>query len=79
MPPNRAPHLETRREIGEKLRDYESIGVAEVWLVSPEVATVEILYLEEGKPRSAAVLTEGILKPKHFPFIQIEIAAIWPK
>ena len=53
--------------------------MAEVWLVSPEAATVEILYLEQGKPRSAAVLTEGILKPKHFPFIQIEIAAIWPK
>jgi Uma2 family endonuclease len=70
---------ETRRKIGEKLRDYESIGVAEVWLVSPEAATVEILYLQEGKLRSTAVLTEGILKPKHFPSVQIDIAAIWPE
>jgi Uma2 family endonuclease len=70
---------ETRREISEKLRDYESIGVAEVWLVSPEAATVEILYLQEGKLRSAAVLTEGILKPKHFPSVQIDIASIWPE
>ena len=53
--------------------------MAEVWLVSPEAATVKILYLEEGKPRSATVLTEGILKPKQFPSIQIEIAKIWPK
>ena len=70
---------ETRREIGEKLRDYESIGVAEVWLVSPEAATVEILYLQEGKLRSATVLTEGILKPKHIPSVQIDIASIWPE
>jgi Uma2 family endonuclease len=70
---------ETRREIRETLRDYESIGVDEVCLVSPEARTVEILYLEEGKLRSTAVLAQGILKPKHFPALQIDIAEIWPQ
>jgi Uma2 family endonuclease len=69
---------ETRKEIAEKLRDYESIGTAEVWLVSPEAATVEILYLEGGKLRRSAILAEGLLKPKHFPGVQIDIAQIWP-
>lgn len=69
---------ETRKEISEKLRDYESLGTAEVWLVSPEAATVEILYLEDGKLRRSAILAEGILKPKHFPGVQIDIAQIWP-
>lgn len=68
---------ETRKEIREKLRDYGRIGVEEVWLVSPEAATVEILYLEGGELRSAAIQAEGILKPKHFPEVQIDIAEIW--
>jgi len=70
---------ETRKEIAAKLRDYESIGVEEVWLVSPEAATVEVLYLENGKFRSSALLAQGILRPKHFPSVQIDIAAIWPE
>lgn len=69
---------ETRKEIAEKVRDYESIGTEEVWLVSPEAATVEILCLEEGKLRRSAILAEGVLKPKHFPAVQIDIAQIWP-
>jgi Uma2 family endonuclease len=69
---------ETRKEITEKLRDYESIGTAEVWLVSPEAATVEILLFEDGTLRRSAILAEGILKPKHFPAVQIDISEIWP-
>lgn len=69
---------ESRKEIAEKLRDYESIGTEEVWLVSPEAATVEVLYLEEGKLRRNAILAEGVLKLKHFPAVQIDIATIWP-
>ena len=69
---------ETRKEIAGKLRDYESIGTEEVWLVSPEALTVEILLLEEGKLRRSAILAESILKPRHFPTVQIDIAEIWP-
>ncbi len=33
----------TRREIQDKLADYARIGVREIWLVSPEAQTVEVL------------------------------------
>ena len=69
---------ETRRSIDEKLRDYESIGTGEVWLVSPEAATVEVLVLENGQLRRAHLLAEDILRPRHFPDVQVHIAEIWP-
>jgi Uma2 family endonuclease len=69
---------ETRRMTERKLRDYESIGLEEVWLISPEAATVEILLLQDGKLRQSQILTQGILKPKHFPGVQIDISGIWP-
>jgi Uma2 family endonuclease len=68
----------TRREREEKLADYASLGVPEVWVISPEARTVEVLHLEGGCLRSAQVLTQGVLKPKHFPNVQIDIAEIWP-
>src|SRR5229473_6271859 len=56
-PPN------TRIERTEKLRDYESLGAPEVWVVSPEALSIEILQLDNGKLATAAILREGPLKP----------------
>ena len=69
---------ESRKEIREKLRDYESIGIPEVWLVSPEAATVEVLLLENGELRRSAILAEGTLRPRQLPGVEIDIARIWP-
>ena len=68
----------TRRESEQKLGDYASIGVPEVWVVSPEARTVEVLYLENGYLHSTHILARGTLTPKLFPNVTIEIAAIWP-
>jgi Uma2 family endonuclease len=67
----------TRSERAEKLRDYESLGVPEVWVLSPEAQSVEVLQLKDGRLVTTALLRDGSITPLHFPGAAIHIAAIW--
>ncbi|MGO9260392.1 MAG: Uma2 family endonuclease [Bryobacteraceae bacterium] len=69
----------TPAEREEKLADYAALGVPEAWVLAPEARTVEVLYLEEGRLRRVQLLAQGILTPKHFPAVKVDIAAIWPE
>lgn len=69
----------TRAERAEKLKDYESLGVPEVWVVSPEAQTVEVMLLQDGRLKTTALLRESKLRPTHFPTASIDIQAIWPR
>jgi Uma2 family endonuclease len=69
----------TRAERAEKLKDYEILGVPEVWVVSPEARTIEVLSLKDGRLSTTALKREGQIKPAHLAGVAIEIAAIWPK
>ena len=50
---------EHRRTLTGKLEDYATIGVLEVWLVSRESETVEVLSLENGEYRRTALFGHG--------------------
>jgi Uma2 family endonuclease len=69
----------TRSERAEKLQDYESMGVPEVWVVSPEAQTVEVMLLQDGRLATTSLLREGALQPTRFPEATVDIVAIWPK
>ncbi len=69
----------TRSERTAKLKDYESLGVPEVWVVSPEAQTVEVLLLQDGRLVTTTLLREGQLTPTRFPDAAVDIASIWPK
>jgi len=69
----------TRAEREEKLKDYESLGVPEIWVVSPEARSVEVLSLKDGKLATTALSREGLLQPAHFPGVTVNIADIWPR
>src|SRR5437588_127510 len=62
----------TRAERTEKLSDYESLGTPEVWVVSPEALSIEILQLDNGKLATTAILREGQLKPARFPQVTVD-------
>jgi len=68
----------TQAERAEKLRDYESLRVPEVWVLSPEARTVEDLQLLDGKLRTAQVMAQGQLSPKLFPGVAVDVSSIWP-
>jgi Uma2 family endonuclease len=68
----------TRREREEKLGDYANIGVPEVWVVSPEARTVEVLCLQGGYLRTAQILSQGSLEPARLPGVRVPVADIWP-
>jgi Uma2 family endonuclease len=69
---------DSRVRIERKLQDYSSIGTPEVWVLNPREQSVEVFYLQNGGLISAAVVKDGVLKPRGFPHVQIDIAQIWP-
>ena len=68
----------TPRYMRQKIEDYASLGVPELWVFSQDDRTVEVLLLENGRLRRNAILSQGVLKPTRFPHVQIDIASIWP-
>jgi Uma2 family endonuclease len=69
----------SRRERAEKLLDYASLGAPEVWVVSPEALTFEVMLLGNGALRTESILREGILRPTRFPEVALDTASVWPQ
>ena len=68
----------TRRLMNEKISDYQSIAAPELWIISSEAQTVEVLLLQNGKLITDRVVTQGQLSAKLFPGVAVDVSTIWP-
>ena len=50
---------ETRKSVEAKLRDFQSIGTQEAWIVTPKTGTVEVLHLSTDPWKSSGVFRSG--------------------
>lgn len=70
--------LSTRRgsvERSEKFEDYARAGIAEYWIVNPIDRVVEVYRLKDGE--YVHVEATGILRPRAFPEVAVEMDAVW--
>ena len=64
---------------GTRSATIESIGVPELWVLSPEAKTVEIMQLSDsGRIETVAIVNQGQIRPKLFPHVTVDVASIWP-
>ena len=71
---------ETRRTIDPKIADFQSVGVQECWVVSPEAETVEILALTADSVRSVSISGRGQeVRSVVFPELRIAVARIFER
>lgn len=70
---------ETKRRKEEKISDYSSISVPEVWLLSPQAQSIEVWLLSQEQLHRTAILVEGALQPTRFPGVSINISELWPE
>jgi Uma2 family endonuclease len=69
----------TRQELQEKLQDYQTIGVREAWIVSPQAQTVEVLQLSaEGIQRSGLYGLGSLIVSQVLPELQLTVDELFP-
>jgi Uma2 family endonuclease len=69
----------TRREMDENLRDYQSINVREAWIVATQGQTVEVLQLStEGMHRSGLYGIGDAIASQVLPDLRLTVDEIFP-
>lgn len=69
---------DTRRALAGKLRDYQTIGVREGWLVSPEAETVEVLRLSTASTTTVKIFGLGdTLRSEVLPAFKLKLKDIF--
>jgi Uma2 family endonuclease len=70
----------TRQELHEKLQDYQTIGVHEAWVISPQARTVEVLKLSPESIERFGLYGLGDLLASHvLPELHLTVNEIFPE
>jgi Uma2 family endonuclease len=70
----------TRQELQEKLQDYQTTGVREAWIISPQAWTLEVLQLSpEGIARSGLYGLGDTIVSQVLPDLRLTVAEIFPE
>jgi Uma2 family endonuclease len=70
----------TRRELEEKLRDYQAINVREAWIVATQGQTIEVLRLSAGRiDRSGLYGLGDLIVSQVLPELRLMVDEIFPE
>jgi Uma2 family endonuclease len=70
----------TRRELEEKLQDYQTIGVREAWIVATQGQTVEVLQLSAGGVERSGLYGLGdTIVSQVLPDLRLTVGEIFPE
>src|SRR5919108_509547 len=70
----------THQELHEKLHDYQTIGVREAWVISPQACTVEVLKLSPESIERFGLYGLGDLLASHvLPELHLTVNEIFPE
>jgi Uma2 family endonuclease len=70
----------TRRELEEKLQDYQVIGVREAWIIAPQGRTVEVLQLSPEHIERLGLYGLGdTIVSQVLPDLRLTVAEIFPE
>ncbi|MEJ5250413.1 MAG: Uma2 family endonuclease [Chthonomonadetes bacterium] len=69
---------ETRTSLSAKIEDYRHVGVREIWLVSPEAETVEVLRLNQRGVERIGLYGKGdTVRSEVLPDLQIDTSRLF--
>jgi Uma2 family endonuclease len=70
----------TRQELQEKLQDYQTTGVREAWIISPQARTLEVLQLSSGGIERSGLYGLGdTIVSQVLPDLRLTVAEIFPE
>jgi Uma2 family endonuclease len=70
----------TRQGLQGKLQDYQTTGVREAWIISPQARTLEVLQLSpEGIARSGLYGLGDTIVSQVLPDLRLTVAEIFPE
>jgi len=70
----------TRRELEDKLQDYQAIGVREAWIIAPQGRTVEVLQLAQERSERLGLYGLGdVIVSQVLPELRLTVDAVFPE